>query len=166
MDGRLLICRKYPTIKARGRTFVPSPPFSDLLYQHLWSATAPALDMCNKSDGFRLYFTKKMKQWFAIFSLMSVLVSCKPDQEIDRGDEVYLQFELRNGGAYELMIQKQPQGMLPLRIIAGNGYLPDKVDQLILEMKKTKSRTFRFAACDAYGRKGIYYCDTLNTKRI
>ena len=105
-----------------------------------------------------------MKQWFAIFSLMSVLVSCKPDQEIDRGDEVYLQFELRNGRGIRIDDSKQPQGMLPLRIIAGNGYLPDKVDQLILEMKKDEIRTFRFAACDAYGRKGIYYCDTLNTK--
>ena len=100
-----------------------------------------------------------MIKYLAIVVISLLSVGCTENLTVLAGDEVMLLFELKNGSGARIDNSIQPQGQLPLRIIAGKDYLIKGMDKLIIGMKEGETKIQKIMPEEAYGKSGVFYLD-------
>lgn len=96
---------------------------------------------------------------FAIVVISLLLAGCSESLKVVAGDEVMLSFELKNGSGARIDNSMQPQGLQPLRVIAGKGYLIKGMDKLLFGMKVGETKIEKILPEEAYGKCGVFYLD-------
>ena len=95
-----------------------------------------------------------------ILPLAFLLHACSNKAKCAPGDEVLLLFSLHNSESNRIDNSIQPNGQMPLRTLAGKGYLIKGIDETLIGMKEGETKTTQILPENAYGNKGIYYLDS------
>lgn len=107
-----------------------------------------------------------MKRHLSNLLLILVFTSCGSEKTVSVGDEVYLYFRLENKYGERVDGSSQPQGEVPLRVVAGKAYLVKAFDQALLGMKEGEQKDLNFAARQNYGEDGVFYNDAQGAKQF
>jgi FKBP-type peptidyl-prolyl cis-trans isomerase len=105
-----------------------------------------------------------MTKLLFILPLAFLLHACNDKSTVVSGDEVLLFFTLYNSEGDRIDNSIQPNGQMPLRILAGKNYLIKGMDETLIGMMEGETKTSQILPENAYGNKGVYYLDSLGKK--
>lgn len=89
-------------------------------------------------------------------------ISCKNNHKVEKGDEVFLAFKLFNEEGTVIDGSHLITGFQPLRIVAGEKFLFQEFDSLLLDMYEHEQKKVTLSSNNIYSSKGVFYKNAIN----